>query len=158
MKKLLALVLLALPGSALAGIGTTAHLTTLTDGTLWVPSLDYRASGVSVQLHLLDTLRATATGEDFALDTGVDVTYAVVKKKVAPEIEGIIAPGVGVRLANYGDFGFNLVAQTRFGMEMKQGMGFGVYVVPMAGVSNLSGKTGVVYGGGVQISAWLVNK
>ncbi len=155
MKKLLAIALLLAPTSAFAGFGTTAHLTALSDGTGWVPSLDWRTKGLLVQTHLLDTLGSTAAGGDFALNVGVDVTSVVVKKKVAEETEGVLAAGGGIRLANYGDFGFNAFAEMRMGAEMKKGMGFGIYVVPQLGVSTIPGEFRVIYGGGLQVSAWL---
>lgn len=155
MKKLVALVLLAAPQAAFAGFGATAHLTGLTDGTSWVPSLDYRSKDLLVQVHILDTLLNTAGGGDFALDAGVDVTYAAVKKKVAPETEGVLMPGGSIRLANYSDFGLNVIAEMRMGAEMKKGMGFGIYVVPQLGVTTLPGEFRVAYGGGLQVSAWL---
>ena len=157
MKTLLTLALLLAPGTAFAGFGTTAHLTAASDGTAWVPSFDWRSKGLLVQLHLLDTLRSTAGGGDFALDVGVDLSSAVVKKKVAEDVEGILAPGGSVRLANYGDFGFNALAEMRMGAEMKKGMGFGIYVVPQLGVSTIPGEFRVTYGGGFQISAWLMD-
>lgn len=155
MKKLLALALMLAPTSAFAGFGTTAHVTAVSDGTGWVPSLDWRSKGLVVQAHLLDTLASTAAGGDFALDVGVDVTYAVIKKKVGEDTEGILAPGGSIRIANYGDFGFNALAEMRMGAEMKKGMGIGLYVVPQLGVSTLPGEFRIAYGGGFQISAWL---
>lgn len=160
MKKLLALATLsfALVPSAHAGPGTTAWLGGYTDGTTWFPSLDYRQKGVLVQLHALELLDGIQDG-GYALNTGVDVTYLAFKKKVAPEVEGVVMPGAGVRVADRGDIGFGLMAQARVGMEMKQGAGFGVYVVPAVGVSNLlTGDLGLETGGTLQVSAWFAGK
>jgi hypothetical protein len=158
MKKLLALALLVAPGSAFAGFGSTAHLTANSDGTAWVPSLDWRAKGLLVQVHLLDTLASTAAGGDFAINVGADITYAAVKKKIAEETEGVIMPGGAIRIADQGDIGFNVMAEARMGAEMKKGFGFGIYVVPQLGVSTIPGEFRIAYGGGVQISAWLTDK
>jgi hypothetical protein len=40
---------------------------------------------------------------------------------------------------------------------MKQGMGFGIYVVPQIGVSNFTGDVGLSYGGTLQFSTWMTN-
>jgi len=158
MKKLLVLAALLAPASAFAGVGTTAHLTAATDGTSWVPSLDYRAKGILVQVHLLDTFGSMAAGGKFGLNTGVDVTYAALKKQVAAETEGVIMPGGSIRIADQGDIGFNVLAQMRMGAEMKKGMGFGIYVVPQLGISTLGGgDVHLAYGGGLQVSAWLTD-
>lgn len=160
MKKLLALAALslALVPTAQAGVGTTGWMGGYTDGTGWFPSLDYRAKGVLVQVHALELLNGVQQG-GFALNTGVDVSYVVVKKKIAPDIEGVFMPGAGVRVADRGDIGFNFMAQGRMGMEMKQGAGFGVYVVPALGVSNLlTGDVGLATGGTIQVSAWFPEK
>jgi hypothetical protein len=159
MKKLLALAFLLAPTSAFAGFGSTAHMTGVSDGTAWLaPSLDWRAKGLLFQVHLLDTLASTSQGGDFALDLGLDVTGVAVKKKCAPEVEGVIMPGASLRVANYGDFGVDVLAEARMGAEMKKGFGFGIYVVPQLGVSTLQGDFHVAYGGGLQISAWLTDK
>lgn len=160
MKKLLALAALslALVPTAEAGIGTTGWMGGYTDGTTWFPSFDYRAKGVLVQVHALDLLNGIQPG-GFALNTGVDVTYVAVKKKIAPDIEGVVMPGAGVRVADVSEIRFNLMAQGRVGMEMKQGAGFGVYVVPALGVSNLlTGDVGLATGGTIQVSAWFPQK
>lgn len=160
MKKLLfsTLTLLALaPGAAFAGVGTTAYAGGYVDGTGWLPSLDVRQSGVLVQIHLLDQLIPFTAGGDFQFDTGVDVTYGVVKKKIAGDVEGVIMPGGGLALRGPTDsLGWNLMAEARMGMEMKQGAGFGVYVVPALGVTNMvQGKVGLNVGGTTQIEFWL---
>lgn len=162
MKKLLATAALAalsflVAPKAEAGVGMTANLGGWTDGTYWLPSIDYRAKGLLVQVHALDLINGIKGG-GFALNTGADVTYVVVKKQIAPEIEGVLMPGAGIRVVDQGDIGFNFMAQARMGMEMKKGMGFGVYVVPGLGISNIgTGDIGVATGGGVQISSWFPN-
>ncbi len=140
---------------AWAGIGTTASMAATTDGTAWMPSLDYRSSGWLVQVHALDLIAGLP---DRLINTGVDVTTIAIKKKVATDIEGVVMPGGGARLyadTSFDTVGFNVLAQARIGAEVKQGMGFGVYVVPQLGVSNLvTGKVGLTAGGGLQVSAW----
>lgn len=160
MKKLIGLVILIAASyspAAHAGFGVTAGTGGYADGTSWVPSLDWRANGILVQMHLLDQLAPLATGGDFYPNIGADVTVVAVKKKIAAEIEGVVMPGGGIRVTGGGSLGWNVMGEARFGMEMKQGMGFGVYVVPALGVTNLaSGDVGVNYGGAVQISVWMV--
>jgi hypothetical protein len=154
-----ALVLAALaPAPAFAGIGTTAYMGGYTDGTTWIPSLDIRNSGVLVQIHLLDQLIPfTQGGGGFVFNTGVDVTTIALKKKVAPDVEGVIMPGGGIRLAGPTDgLAWNVMAEARMGMEMKQGAGFGVYVVPALGVTNgVTGDVGLNVGGTMQVEFWL---
>lgn len=155
---MLATTALALaPTPAQAGVGFSAGGYAYTDGTSFAPSIDYRAKGLLVQVHLLDLLGGPAVGGSFALNTGADITYVVVKKKCAPEVEGVFMPGVGFRVADLGDIGFNAMAKARFGAEMKKGIGFGMYVVPAVGISNLYGKITPNYGGGVEVSAWFVD-
>lgn len=161
MKKLLGLAgFLAMlsPGAAVAGVGTTVHSTYLSDGTSWVPSLDIRTSGWLFQIHALELVGKLP---DKTIDLGLGVSKVAVKRKVGPEVEGVVMPGGSVRLlsdTSFGDPRFNVVALTRIGAEMKQGMGFGFYAVPMLGVSNASAvddKIHLAYGGGLEISAWL---
>jgi hypothetical protein len=187
MKKLLCAALLAaLPSTAFAGVGATAHLSSMNDGTSWAPTIDYRAKGFLVQLDALSLLgtpfanNEDKTGDDFfphdQLNFGVSASYAVLKKQCAPEIEGVFMPGLDIRYIGYiGDTGealndaemqsggANISVKGRFGMEMKKGAGFGVYVVPKLGVSSVPGiavvaadksAMNVTYGGGIEVSAW----
>ncbi|MFN7147127.1 MAG: hypothetical protein ACK4YP_25385 [Myxococcota bacterium] len=162
MKKFLAALALGLGLStpASAGIGTTAGIGSSGSGelTFVAPTLDYRGGGVLVQLHALDLIGKLPNKY---LDLGVGVSGIAFKRKVGADVEGVIMPGGVARI--YTDTGFNALswnvgAQARFGAEMKQGFGFGVYVVPMLGVSNFSGKVGPSYGGTLQVSAWIMNK
>lgn len=159
MKKLVGLVALLVAvytPSAHAGFGVTAGTGGYVDGTAWVPSLDWRANGILVQAHLLDQLAPLATGGKFYANLGADITVVSVKKKIAPEIEGVIMPGGGFRVSGSDPLGWNVMGEARFGMEMKQGMGFGVYVVPALGITNMAkGDIGLNYGGAVQISVWM---
>ena len=160
MKKLLGLIGLvaALSSPAHAGVGSTAYLGGTVDGTQWVPSLDIRASGWLVQIHVLDTavgFATSATPGSFVLNTGADVTKIVAKRKIAAELEGVFMPGGGFRVVNTpGTFGFNVNLEGRLGAELKDSAGIGMYVVPMIGLSNLGGNTGVNYGGSLQVSVW----
>jgi hypothetical protein len=161
MKTLLGAIgfLIASTSPAWAGTGATAYVGGYADGTRWNPSLDYRAKGILVQLHVLDWVQAPgASGYDFVPNAGVDVTGVAIKKKVGPDVEGVWMPGGGVRIQSYGGtLSWNAMAQARFGAEMKQGMGIGVYVVPAVGVTNfLTGDVGFNYGGSLQVSAWFL--
>ena len=174
MKKFLALALLAAPASAFAGIGSTAHLTFLSDGTGWAPSLDWRAKGVHVNVQVIDLLDGLGDDE---LDVGAGFAMVAAKRAISPQVEGTASPGLALRYYSIngdgGDAmekaklqrsGFNLVAQARIGMEMKDKMGFGVYVVPQIGVTNLKTFGGkddeseikLVGGGGLEVSAWFM--
>jgi hypothetical protein len=156
MKKLLGLFGLAalFASPAYAGFGATAHLGGTSDGTTWAPSLDYRGGGWLVQIHAIDLIGQLPNKY---VDLGVDVSGVAMKRKVAEDIEGVLMPGVSLQLYSPTSFsspGFHAVAETRLGAEIKQKMGFGMYVVPQLGVSNLTGKMGVTYGGSLQVSAW----
>ena len=179
-KKLLGLALLAgaiAPSTAFAGFGATANLGGLSDGTSWAPSLDYRAHGLHFSLQAIDTIGGLT---DDQLDLGAGFAMVAEKRMIAQEIEGVFMPGVRLRYFGYmgetGDAmtkakiassGFNVVAPFRMGMEMKKGMGFGVYVVPQLGASNLRDvaavaskdqEFGLTYGGAVEVSAWILEK
>ncbi len=165
------------PTHAFAGFGATAQLGGLSDGTAWAPSLDWRASGITFNLQAIDTIGGLGSDQ---LNLGAGITFVALKRQIAPEVEGTMAPGARLRYFGFmGDLGealddakmqsggFNAVAQLRTGMEMKKGMGFGVYVVPMLGVTNLPGlgqvkasksEISLAYGGGVEVSAWLLDK
>ncbi|MES2639677.1 MAG: hypothetical protein V4850_09345 [Myxococcota bacterium] len=160
MKKLIALLALALAASAPAhaGFGMTAAMGATNDGAalgVMAPSLDYRAKGVLVQVHLLDLIGELPNG---MLDVGIDVSGIAMKRKVAPEVEGVLMPGGSVTIhsdTGFSSVGWQALAQMRMGAEMKQGMGFGMYIVPVIGASNLlTGKVGLAYGGTLQVSAW----
>jgi hypothetical protein len=156
MKKLIAaLSALLVASPAWAGVGATASMTAASDGTAWAPSIDYRGGGWLVQVHALDLIGGLPSK---MINTGVDVTTVAVKRKVAADVEGVVMPGGSARLAadtGFNAVGFNLLAQARMGAEIKQGMGFGVYVVPQIGISNIAtGKVSLAYGGGLQVSAW----
>lgn len=160
MKSLLglgALLALVVPGIAHAGVGTTAYMSHLSDGTAWWPSLDVRTKGWLVQIHALDLVGSLPNKY---VDVGFDVTKNVVKKKVDEDIEGVVMPGLGARFysadTRFSNPQFNVVVETRMGAEIKKGAGFGMYVVPMIGVGNVAtGNFGVTYGGGLQVSAWV---
>lgn len=163
MKKLIAaLVVSAVPSVAWAGVGATAHLTSMNDGTTFAPTIDYRVSGFLAQVDVLSLLGALPAnnedkaGDDFfphdLLNFGLSASYVVVKKQCMPEIEGVFMPGVDFRyvglIGDTGDAakdakiqtgGVNFSAKGRLGMEMKKGAGFGVYVVPKLGVSSVPG-------------------
>lgn len=160
MNKLLMLLGLSLAAAspAYAGFGMTAHMGATNDGAalgLMAPSLDYRAAGVLVQVHLIDFVGELPNG---LVDAGVDVSAIALKRKVGTDVEGVFMPGATVQIhadTRNDTLGWQVMAQTRMGAEMKQGMGFGVYVVPVVGVSNLlTGKVGLAYGGTLQVSTW----
>ncbi|MCB9745407.1 MAG: hypothetical protein H6740_22705 [Alphaproteobacteria bacterium] len=156
-RTLLGLAALLLPSTAFAGFGASASAYALSDGTAYYPSLDYRAKGFLAQVRLIDTIGHL---QNDWFDLGIGGSYMVVNEKAAPEIEGVIMPGMDVRLMvpfgdNNADFSFNAMAKVRFGAEVKKDMGFGIYVVPQLGVSNIAtGDVGLAYGGGFEVSAW----
>lgn len=164
MKKLLgwmALAALAAPTSALAGVGATAHLVSMSDGTATMPTLDYRAKGWLVQVDVLDLVGDLPNK---TVNLGFGVSKNVMKKKtddVGKQIEGVVMPGVAARVwSNTASETtvFNAVAQVRLGAEMKDDFGFGMYVVPMIGAGNVASPTGdlgLTWGGGLQVSAWI---
>jgi hypothetical protein len=159
MKKLLALVALLVAAPAHAGIGATAKLGTTNDAasTFLSPTLDYRADGILGQVHVVDLIGELVNKR---VDLGVAVSGVALRRKVGQEVEGVIMPGGFLQVdspTTFKNINWQILAQTRFGAEIKQKMGFGIYVVPMLGASNYSGKASVSYGGGVEISAWLVN-
>lgn len=165
------------PTPALAGFGMTASLGGLSDGTAWAPSLDWREKGFTFNLQAVDTIGGLGNDQ---LNLGAGFTVVALKRTIGQEIEGTLAPGARLRyygiMGDLGDAldkadmqssGFNGTAQLRMGMEIKKGMGFGVYVTPQLGVSNLftvgtvknsKSELGLTYGGGVEVSAWLLNK
>lgn len=183
-KLLVSLLALVLPTTAFAGVGATAHLSSLNDGTSWAPSLDYRAKGFLVQVDVLsflanigpdndDNVLSAIGVEHDLLNLGVAASYVVVKKKCMENIEGVWMPGLDVRYQGYigevgealsdGDLqsgGFHAVMESRLGMEMKNGAGFGVYVVPKFGLSTIrsagqqDSTLTATYGGGLEVSAW----
>lgn len=159
-KLLLALALAFASTSAQAGVGFTAGLGASTSSpyVAFAPTLDYRTGGWLVQLHAFDLIGQLPAGN---LDIGVDVTAIAIKRRVGQEVEGVFMPGAGVTL--FTDTGFHSVgwraeAEARFGAEMKQGIGFGIYVVPVLGATNLTGSTGISYGGSVQVSTWFAKQ
>lgn len=154
---LLALAALLLPGVASAGVGATASAYSLSDGTTYYPSIDFRAKGFLAQVRIIDTIGQLPN--DW-FDLGLGGSYMVVNEKCAPEIEGVIMPGLDLRVMvpfgdNNADLAFNVMAKARFGAEVKKDMGFGIYIVPQLGMSNLiTGDVGLAYGGGFEVSAW----
>lgn len=179
-KKLIGIVLLAAasaPGAAFAGVGATAALGGLSDGTTWAPSIDYRSHGMHFSLQAIDLIGALP---DDQINLGAGFAINAVKRQVAPEVEGVVMPGIRLRYfaitgdpgdaldkAKMSTSGFHGVAEVRMGMEMKKGMGFGVYVVPQLGASTIrdvgttlakDSEIGLTYGGSVEVSAWLSNK
>ena len=183
-KLLAALLALVLPSTAFAGVGATAHLSSLNDGTTMAPTLDYRAKGFLIQVDVLTLLGSVGGDNDDhvlsamgiehdALNLGLVGSYVVMKKKCMPDIEGVWMPGLDIRYKGYiGDTGkgfsdaelqaggFHAVLESRLGMEMKNGAGFGVYVVPKFGLStirSIGAKDSTItatYGGGIEVSAW----
>jgi hypothetical protein len=169
-----ALLALALPSSALAGFGATANLTGLSDGTGWAPSIDYRSKGFHLQVQALDLIGGLPND---TLNLGVGFQMIAAKREIAQEVEGTVMPGGRARYysitgdsgdalskADLANGGFNLTGEVKMGMEMKKGMGFGIYVVPEVGVSNIPGigakaddqEITLIYGGGLEVSAWFL--
>lgn len=160
----IALAALALPAQALAGVGATAHLGGLSDGSTKAPTLDYRTHGWLIQLDVLDLVGYLPSDQ---MDVQIDVTKNVLKKKkddVGKQVEGVFMPGAGFRVVNWSKLDetrYNFVVESRLGAEMKNDVGFGMYVVPMIGVGNIGGlttgsdKMSVAWGGGLQVSAWV---
>ncbi|MBM4392921.1 MAG: hypothetical protein FJ090_17485, partial [Deltaproteobacteria bacterium] len=118
-----------------------------------------------------------ALGDD-VLNLGAGFAMVAAKRTITPQVEGTVSPGLALRYysinGDAGDAmekadkqrsGFNLVGQFRMGMEMKEKMGFGVYVVPQLGVTNLKTMGGkeddseikLVGGGGLEVSAWFLS-
>lgn len=154
MRPLLALLLL-LPAPALAGVGVTASVGGDYDGTAWAPSLDWREGRLLVQLHLLDQLAPMASGVGLYPRTGLDVAWGLVHTPVTDELDGVVMPGVAVRIDGAGPVGWNAGVEARAGVELHRRMGMGVYVVPKLGVTTLvTGSPGLNYGGALQVSVW----
>ena len=161
MKKLCTLIAASLTVSspAFAGFGTSAAVGGSGTFLGHAPTVDYRDEGWLVQVQALDLIGSI---QDDLINTGVSVSRVApgLKRNIAPEVDGVVMPGGGLRfLADTGfdNVGWALDAHARMGMEMKKGMGFGVYVVPMLGVTNITtGDLGLAYGGGVEISTWLI--
>lgn len=182
MKKLLGtlgLAALLAPSAAFAGVGAT-----IAQGNYFghpgagsypgaAPTIDYRAKGLLVQVHALELVGSIANQDadnvnlySPDLATGVGVSTVVTKKKVAPEVEGVVMPGGHIffaqdKVGSESYSGFNFDVEARMGMEMKKGAGFGVYVVPMIGVGKLPGDNQdmkVHTGGTLQVSFWLTDK
>ena len=162
MHKLLATLALSLAVAtpAYAGIGASAYVGGTNDGGtmgILAPTLDYRGGGILGQLHILDLIGELPNER---LEFGLDVSGVVVRRKIGTDIEGVIMPGGTLNLnspTSFKDPSWQILAQTRFGAEMKQGMGFGIYVVPQIGVSNFTGDVGLSYGGTLQFSTWMTN-
>lgn len=180
MKKILGLIALTAamaPSAAFAGFGMTASLGGLSDGTSWAPSMDWRSRGFVVNLNAVDLIGGVP---DDRLNLGAGFSVIAMKREIAQEVEGTLMPGARIRYAGFlgdtadalstaklQDSGFNVTGQLRMGMEMKKGMGFGVYVVPQLGVSNIFGlgavgankaEMSLTYGGGLEVSAWFLKK
>jgi hypothetical protein len=157
----------ALSEEAQAGFGSTAYMTFASDGAgAWAPSLDYRYKGLLIQLPLLNTIGGFTSK---FLDIGVAGSGIVAKGSMGGNYDGVLM--IGGVFGYYGSTqgnsqgSFHLLMKARLGAEVKKGdrngMGFGVYVVPLLGVSsynaNATGSNsnfGLAYGGGLEVSAW----
>ncbi len=167
MKKTLivALASLAVASPAFAGFGSTGSLplggsgaTASLGGLTGAPTLDYRAKGWVVQAPILDILGSALDKDEkgetvVGTDLGLAVSYAVHKKMIAEETEGVLMPGAHFTHTAMGNaFGVH----ARLGGEMKKGAGFGLYVVPKLGVfmPEGGGDTAITTGGVLEFSAW----
>jgi hypothetical protein len=157
---------------------------------LAAPSLDYRQGQYLVQVRVLDLIGGLVDDPVTARDGeaegninfGAAFSAVAFKRNCAPEMDGVIMPGATIHYFSVGgDYaedkdsdiggkdlpkgGFALIGESRFGFEMKKGFGFGVYVVPMLGFSNIPSVNGdddgddggfeLAYGGGLEVSAWI---
>ena len=148
--------LLTTASEAHAGFGATASLSSLSDGTAWYPSLDYRQKKFVVQVHALELIGGLPAD---TINFGVDGAYVVQKVELGNGVDGVVQAGAGFRLLSDTGFDnptFNFVAKTRMGAELKKGGGFGIYAVPTIGVSSIvTGDATLTYGGGLEVSFWL---
>lgn len=168
MKRFLAaLSLLALPMTASAGVGFTAHqtMTYSSRGFYYspfnLPSLDITNQGLVIQIHALDLIEAL-TYEN--LDVGVALYKTTNNGAVNDNWKGVFQPGGTLEVST--DFNFDapnaaLLFEPRLGFQKADAFGFGLYIVPGIGAGLASDPlTGdsefeLMVSGGVQLAGWM---
>jgi hypothetical protein len=144
--------LVALLPSALAfEVGTSYTLGPVPTLTGWLPALDLRTDALLVRIHALEFVGALS---DENLLFGGDLFFGKFGRPMGQTWRGVVQPGVG--LSVLGDpFTLTVVAEARAGGEMTtDGARLGVAVVPQLGILTGEFDSDLVYGGGVQFSAW----
>lgn len=151
-----ALLALALPTPALAGMGTTFYLGAedANNGFLWggyYPSLDIVTPKVDVQIHVFEFLRRL-TQDDFYL--GANAYLPIVNMDISGKVTGTVHPGLSVDLSGE-PFELGVAGLVRIGAESEGRMGAGIYVVPALGFAVVDDDIDLLLGGTLQFSAWI---
>ena len=157
----LAGLLAALPAAAHAGIGTTYSLGSeystrgLYFSPMWLPTLDIVNEGMVIQLHALDLLSGL-TNEAVVL--GGNIHFTTLRKNINESIGGVVQPGGSLDIVTDFDFDplyLSALGLVRMGAQSQKGMGFGIYVVPGAGIVLADGDLELGVSGTLQVSAWM---
>ncbi len=166
-RTLVSLSLLALPMTASAGVGFTAHQSwTYSSRNYWgspinLPSLDITNNGLVIQIHALDLIEAL-TYED--LDLGVAVYKTTKAGPVNDDWKGVFQPGGRLELDtnfNFDPLTVGALFEPRLGFQKADKFGFGLYVVPGIGAGvtpdPATGDTAfeLLVSGGIQVAAWM---
>ncbi len=165
-----ALALLALPMTAEAGWGFTAHQG-VEYGTRGyyvspfehLPTIDYRSDGLIVQMDALELLAGISREE---LHLGVNIYKTMDAGKIQGDAwKGNYSVGASVDIDGAPGYEFDplyaqVLGQARLGMQSQNQYGFGVFVVPGVGFSKAYDMAGddafeLAVGGQLQISAWM---
>jgi|WetSurMetagenome_2_1015567.scaffolds.fasta_scaffold892427_1 hypothetical protein len=164
-----AAVALVAPRNAQAGIGTTYYVTPSTfsmkaradvmiigigESPEMYPSLDLYKNDILIQLHVL---RLVAGLADETISVGAN-GYMTTSHPEAGHLEGLIAPGASLDLESDMKFKhnhFDLAALLRIGVQSRNKLSAGVYVVPELGIALDNERVDLLAGGTLQLSLWL---
>lgn len=162
MKRLLAtLALMALPMTASAGVGFTAHQESKYSARgfyfspMNLPTLDITNEGLVIQINALDLLEALNSEQ---VHLGGAVYKTVKSGAITDSWKGVLQPGGNLDIVTNFDFdpiNLALTGQARMGIQKADAFGFGVYVVPGVGVGYVADELEMMVSGGIQVAAWM---
>lgn len=187
MKKIISLSALALaaliPSQAEAAWGFTAHQGVTMSGTQqiaapteFVPSVDFKAGKILIQVDALETIASLTRAEETHF--GFNGYFGVGKGEIKDHIDGVLQIGASVDYGSYNPTediendeysNLHVLGQIRMGAQTygkSSKYGFGIYVVPGIGFASVPAleqdleaegiekQTEIAIGSGIQISVW----
>ena len=160
-RTLFSLALLALPMTASAGVGFTAHQTATYSSRGYyfspmnLPSIDIINDGLVIQLQALDLVEGL-TYENIEL--GASVYKTAKAGPVTGDWKGVMQPGGTLEFQTNFDFdpiNIAVLFEPRMGFQKAEDFGFGLYVVPGIGAAYAAEEVELMVSGGIQVTAWM---
>lgn len=119
----------------------------------YLPTLDVRLDGLDLQFHVMDLVASIVDDADIVI--GVNGYLHTVEKPIVGGARAVFHPGLQLDLDLYDDdLLLQLLLAGRFGVEIGEGPGLGVYAIPDVGVVTYAGDSALLFGANMGFSVW----